>query len=313
MVNKKIVVVGSSNTDMIIKLEHIPRPGETVLGGEFSVAPGGKGANQAVSSARAGGNVIFIARVGDDIFGEKAVKGFIQDGINVEYVVRDKNAPSGVALIFVDRKGENSIAVASGANANLSPNDIKNAKEVLSKSSIMLIQLEIPIETVKTAVKIAYENGVRVILNPAPAQHLDDDLLKKIDIITPNETEVEILTGVKIESEKSIEKAGNILLEKGIKTVLITIGKRGVYVISDDFKCIIPSFDVKPVDTTAAGDVFNGVLAVALSENMSLKDAVRFSNAAAALSVTKLGAQTSAPFREEIELFLKEREDKLIM
>jgi ribokinase len=305
---KNIVVVGSSNTDMIIKLERIPRPGETVLGGEFSIAPGGKGANQAVSAARAGGNVVFIARVGDDIFGEKAVKGFIQDGINVNYIIPDKNAPSGVALIFVDKKGENSIAVAPGSNANLSPDDIKKASDVMAESLIMLIQLEIPIETVKTAVEVAYENKVSVILNPAPAQQLDDDLLKKIDIITPNETEVEILTGIKIEDGKSIEKAGNMLLEKGIKTVLITIGKRGVYIISKDFKGIIPSFDVKPVDTTAAGDVFNGVLAVALSENMSLKDAVRFSNAAAALSVTKLGAQTSAPFRAEIDSFLRERD-----
>lgn len=308
MTNKKIVVVGSSNTDMIIKLEHIPKPGETVLGGEFSIAPGGKGANQAVSAARADGNVIFIARVGDDIFGEKAVKGFIQDGINVEYVIRDKNAPSGVALIFVDKKGENSIAVASGANANLSPNDIINVKDVIADSSIMLIQLEIPIETVNETVKIAYENKVKVILNPAPAQHLSDDLLKKIDIITPNETETEILTGIKIENEKCMEKAGNLLLEKGIETVLITIGKHGVYVVNKDLKGIIPGFKVNPVDTTAAGDVFNGVLAVTLSENMSLKNAVRFSNAAAALSVTKLGAQTSAPFRDEIESFLKERE-----
>jgi ribokinase len=305
---KNIVVVGSSNTDMIIKLERIPRPGETVLGGEFSIAPGGKGANQAVSAARAGGNVVFIARVGDDIFGEKAVKGFIQDGINVNYIIPDKNAPSGVALIFVDKKGENSIAVAPGSNANLSPDNIKKASDVMAESLIMLIQLEIPIETVKTAVEVAYENKVSVILNPAPAQQLDDDLLKKIDIITPNETEVEILTGIKIEDGKSIEKAGNMLLEKGIKTVLITIGKRGVYVINRDFKGIISSFDVKPVDTTAAGDVFNGVLAVALSENMSLKDAVRFSNAAAALSVTKLGAQTSAPFRAEIDSFLRERD-----
>ncbi len=306
--SKNIVVVGSSNTDMIIKLDHIPKPGETILGGEFSIAPGGKGANQAVSAARAGGNVIFIARVGDDIFGEKAVKGFIQDGINVNYIIPDKNAPSGVALIFVDKKGENSIAVAPGSNANLSPDDIKKASDVMAESLIMLIQLEIPIETVRTAVEVAYENKVSVILNPAPAQPLDDDLLKKIDIITPNETEVEILTGIKIEDEKSIEKAGNMLLEKGIKTVLITIGKRGVYVINKDFKGIIPSFDVKPVDTTAAGDVFNGVLAVALSENMSLKDAIRFSNAAAALSVTKLGAQTSAPFRAEIDSFLRERD-----
>ena len=303
--NKNIVVVGSSNTDMIIKMSRIPKPGETVIGGEFSIAPGGKGANQAVSAARAGGNVVFIARVGEDMFGEQSVRGFVQDGINTENIIRDKKAPSGVALIFVDREGENSIAVASGANANLSPADIDASRDVIASASIILMQLEIPIETVKAVVEIAREHEVKVILNPAPAQPLGDDILRYISIITPNESEAELLTGIKVGDEQRTKEAANALLAKGIQTVLITLGARGVYVADSDFKGIIPGFSVQAEDTTAAGDVFNGVLAVLLAENKSLIDAVRFSNAAAALSVTKLGAQTSAPYCEEIEKFLK--------
>ncbi len=303
--NKNIVVVGSSNTDMIIKMSRIPKPGETVIGGEFSIAPGGKGANQAVSAARAGGNVVFIARVGEDMFGEQSVRGFVQDGINTENIIRDKKAPSGVALIFVDREGENSIAVASGANANLSPADIDASRDVIASASIILMQLEIPIETVKAVVEIAREHEAKVILNPAPAQPLGVDILRHISIITPNESEAELLTGIKVEDEQDAEEAANVFLAKGIQAVLITLGARGVYVADSDFKGIIPGFSVQAEDTTAAGDVFNGVLAVLLAENKSLIDAVRFSNAAAALSATKLGAQTSAPYCEEIEKFIK--------
>ncbi|MFC1490808.1 ribokinase [Candidatus Latescibacterota bacterium] len=304
---KNIVIIGSSNTDMIIKLSRIPKPGETILGGDFSIAPGGKGANQAVSAARAGGKVVFIARVGDDMFGKQAVEGFIADSINTENIITDKTASSGVALIFVDKAGENSIAVASGANANLMPSDIDKVKDVIASAGIVLMQLEIPIETIRAAVEIAANGGAKVILNPAPAQRLNDDLLRNISIITPNETEAEMLTGVKVEDECGAEKAAGILLAKGIETVIITLGSRGVYVADADFRGMVPSFSVNAEDTTAAGDVFNGVLSVALAEKMMFTDAVRFSNAAAALSVTKLGAQTSAPYREDIEAFLKMR------
>ena len=304
---KNIVVIGSSNTDMIIKVSRIPKPGETIIGGEFSTAAGGKGANQAVSAARAGGDITFIARVGEDMFGEQAVQGFIRDGINVENIIRDKSAPSGVALIFVDKRGENSIAVASGANAHLSPDDIRAAENIIASAEILLMQLEIPVETVETAVDIAAAHNVRIILNPAPAQQLGDGLLEKISIFTPNESEAELLTGIKVINEQSAEQASRILLEKEIETVLITLGADGVYAASSDFKGIIPGFKVDAVDTTAAGDVFNGVLAVSLAEDKSLIEAVRFSNAAAALSVTTLGAQTSAPSRKEIESFLQER------
>jgi len=302
-----IVVVGSSNTDMIIKTSRIPKPGETVIGGQFTIAAGGKGANQAVGAARAGGNVVFIARVGDDMFGKQAVDGFIADGIDVRHIVTDREAPSGVALIFVDERGENSIAVASGANARLSPGDIDTAKDVIAAADILLMQLEIPIETVCAAAGIAHENGVRVILNPAPARELGDDLCSGISILTPNESEAELLTGVRVEDEKSAAQAADMLLAKGIGTVILTLGPRGVYVASPEYSGIVSGFSVTAEDTTAAGDIFNGALAAALAVETPLREAVRFANAAAALSVMKLGAQTSAPFRRDIEDFLEER------
>ena len=304
---KSIVVIGSSNTDMILKAARLPKPGETIIGGKFSTAAGGKGANQAVSAARAGGEVTLIARVGDDMFGEEAVQGFTRDGINVDNIIRDKNAPSGVALIFVDKMGENSIGVASGANANLSPDDIRGTENVISAAEILLMQLETPVETVEAATDIAAKHNVRIILNPAPAQELSNEFLKKVSVVTPNETEAELLTGIKVEDEKSAEHASRILSEKGIETVLITLGAEGVYAASPEFNGIIPGFEVDAVDTTAAGDVFNGVLAVSLAEGKSLTEAVRFANAAGALSVMTLGAQTSAPSRMEIESFIKDR------
>jgi len=304
---KSIVVIGSSNTDMVVNIDHLPKPGETVIGGSFSMAAGGKGANQAVGAARAGGEVVFVARVGEDTFGEQAVNGFIEDNINVEYIIRDRKAPSGIALIFVDNKGENCIAVASSANANVSPADIKSAREVIVDSHILLMQLEIPLESVKVAAETASGSGVKVILNPAPAQPLGDDILKHISIITPNETEAELLTGIKVKNEQDAEEAAKTLLGRGIETIILTMGSQGVYVASSEFTGIVPAFNVDAVDTTAAGDVFNGVLAVAIAENRSLIDAVRFASAAAALSVMTLGAQTSAPHRDDIEKFLQEK------
>ena len=223
--SNSIVVLGSSNTDMIIKTARIPKPGETILGGEFSIAAGGKGANQAVAAARAGGDVVFIGRVGDDMFGKQAVNGFREDGIAVDYVITDANAPSGVALIFVDEHGENSIAVASGANAQVSPKDVNAAGDVIASAGMLLMQLEIPIETVAAAAEIASENGVKVILNPAPAQPLDDNLLKNIFILTPNETEAEKLTGCKVENELGAAKAAEILRAKGSKTLSLLSGR----------------------------------------------------------------------------------------
>ena len=307
MSKSNIVVIGSSNTDMIIQVDKIPVPGETVLGGEFSIAAGGKGANQAVAAARAGGNVTFIASVGNDSLGTQAIEGFVCDGINVEYIKKVENVASGVALIFVGKEGENSIAVASGANADLDPEFIISSKHVISGANILLMQLETPIETVTWATKLAYKAGVKVILNPAPAQPLNDELLKMISILTPNESEAELLTGIKVEDEAGARKAAEALLGKGIEAVMITLGVRGVYLADGDKREIIPAFKVNAVDTTAAGDVFNGALAVGLAENKPIDEAVRFANAAAALSVTKLGAQPSAHMREDIISFMNNK------
>jgi len=302
----KIVVVGSSNTDMIAKLPRLPKPGETISGGAFSTAAGGKGANQAVAAARAGAEVGLVARVGEDSFGEQAISGFIDDGIDVQHVTRDPSAPSGVALIFVDERGENCIAVAPGANAGLTPNDVEAAEDLIIGADVVVMQLETPLETVERAAALAREHSVRVILNPAPAQPLSDEILGNVSILTPNESEAELLTGIRVEDDAGAEEAARALVARGVKTVILTLGSRGAFVFESGSGELVPGFEVDAVDTTAAGDVFNGSLAVGLAEGMPLTGAVRFANAAAALSVTKLGAQPSAPTRSEIESFLGE-------
>jgi ribokinase len=286
---KPIVVIGSSNTDMIIRLDRIPRPGETLLGGEFLTAAGGKGANQAV---------------GRDGWGEDAVAGLKRDGINVKWVFTDPTAASGVALIFVAKGGENSIAVAGGANAKLSPADVRHAAAAISSAALLVAQLETPLSTVRAAAALAAKAGIPVILNPAPAQPLPDTLLKFVSILTPNETEAEVLTGIKVNDPAGAAKAAAYLRARGVRTVIITLGSRGAYLADVHGEQVVPGFKVKAVDTTAAGDVFNGALAVALAEGNRLPTAVRFANAAAALSVTRRGAQPSAPTRADIERFL---------
>ena len=302
---RRIVIVGSSGTDMIIKLDRIPRPGETLLGGEFHITGGGKGANQAVSAARAGGEVAFVARLGQDEFGDQAIAAFVKDRINVDHIYRDRKVATGVALIFVDKHGENSIGVAPGANGRLSSGDIKNARKIFDGAGVMVVQLEIPLQTVQAAALLAAKSGARVILNPAPARALPDALLRHVSILTPNETEAELLTGIKVNSDSAAAKAASVLRARGVQTVILTLGARGALVATSDSAQIVSGFKVKAVDTTGAGDVFNGALAVALAEEQSLIDAVRFVNAAAAISVTRLGAQPSAPSRREIEKLLK--------
>ncbi|MGZ5488687.1 MAG: ribokinase [Candidatus Aminicenantales bacterium] len=304
---KRILVIGSSNTDMVIRVPRIPRPGETILGGTFTMAAGGKGANQAVAAARAGGRVTFVARVGDDVFGERALANFATDGLDARFIVRTAGSASGVALINVDEHGENSISVASGANALLSIEDVDRADDAFAAADIVLLQLESPLETVEAAARKAGERGVPVVLNPAPARPLEDGLLRRVAVLTPNEHEAEILTGVAVRDERGAREASARLRARGPATVVITLGERGVFASAPEFEGLVPAFKVDPVDTTAAGDIFNGALAVALAEKLALAAALRFAQAAAAISVTRPGAQPSAPMRAEIEAFLADR------
>ena len=292
---KKILVVGSSNTDMVVKSRHLPRPGETVLGGDFLMNPGGKGANQAVAAAKLGGDVTFMAKVGEDVFGKEAKAGLEQYGINTSAILVDENNPSGVALIMVNDQGENSISVALGANGHLNPEDILQLVSFISNADIILIQLEIPLLTVEKVVALSAELGKKVILNPAPAQQLSAALLSSIYLITPNESEATHLTNIEVTDEKSARQAAEVLRRIGVSSVIITLGEKGAYVFSDEVEELIPAPKAHAVDTTAAGDTFNGALAVALSEGKSLKQAVQFANKAAAFSVTRLGAQSSCP------------------
>jgi len=307
MTRKNIVVVGSSNTDMVLQVDRLPNVGETILGGEFSMAAGGKGANQAVAAARAGGDVSFIARVGDDLFGEQAIAGFQRDNINVDYVIIDGDAPTGVALINVDQNGENSITVASGANANLSLEDVEAARDAIKSADVLVTQLETPLRTIEAALSIAAEHGVKAILNPAPAQPLRADILRLVSILTPNVSEAELLTGIAVAGEYDPGAAANALVQQGIETVIVTLGALGAFVSDSNHREFMPGFDVRAIDTTAAGDVFNGALAVAIAGGAAMRDAIVFANAAGALSVTRLGAQPSAPKRNEIDAFLRER------
>lgn len=301
---RQILVVGSSNTDMVIKAAHLPRPGETILGGTFFMNPGGKGANQAVAIARLGGSVTFICKTGSDIFGHQSQQLFEEEGINTSYVFSDSGNPSGVALITVDEKAENCIVVASGANANLLPSDLAKAEEAIEQADLILMQLEVPMETVCFVADIAWQKGKKVILNPAPAHPLPADLLRHLYLITPNETEAEMITGVKITDESSAGEAARLLSEMGVQHVIITLGSKGALIYSGGKAEMVPALKVEAVDTTAAGDVFNGALTVALSEGRSLKEPARFACKASAISVTRVGAQSSAPYRNEVDIFV---------
>lgn len=267
------------------------------------MSAGGKGANQAVAAARLGGTVAFIAKIGYDIFGKQSIDLFEKEGIDTTAIVRDKMEPSGVALITVDDKGENCIVVAPGANAALECSDIDNAREKIEEASLLLMQLEVPIQTVDYAASIAAEKKIKVILNPAPATKLSDELLKKISIITPNQKEAEMLTGIKVTDEVSARQAAIFLRGKGIGTVILTMGAAGAFLMHNDSFAMIPGHKVKVVDTTAAGDVFNGAFAVAICEGKTVEDAVVFACKAAAISVSRLGAQASAPHRTDVESF----------
>jgi len=296
----KIVIVGSSNTDMVIKSERIPRPGETILGGTFLMNPGGKGANQAVAVARLGGDGVFVAKVGSDLFGKESAALYAKEGLDTRFVFTDPAEPSGVALIMVDAQGENCIAVASGANGKLLPTDIDKAAGVIAGADIVLMQMETPMETIEYTAALAAKNGVKVILNPAPAAPLSESLLKKLYMFTPNETEAEFFSGIKVTGWESAERAADAIAAKGVETVVITLGSLGALVREDGKYMRIAAEKVEAVDTTAAGDTFNGALCVALAEGKSVGEAVRFASKAAAISVTRMGAQASVPMRKEL-------------
>jgi ribokinase len=271
-----------------------------VLGGSFFMNPGGKGANQAVAAARLGGDVIFISRIGNDVFGKKSFQIFDEEGIDTRYILTDDKFPSGVALIIVDKAGENSIVVAPGANAQLIPEDINAALGDISRAGIVLVQLEIPLETVQFVVQYAGPKGVKVILNPAPATELPAELFSHIDIITPNKTEASMISGREVTDIHTAKKAAKIIHEMGVKHVVITMGSEGAVIYSEGQFHIVTAGIVETIDSTAAGDVFNGALAVSLSEGKDLVDAVRFACEAATISVTRLGAQSSIPYRHEL-------------
>jgi len=300
--NGNILIIGSTNTDMVIKTKKFPIPGETILGGQFLMNPGGKGANQAVAAARLGGRITFIGKVGNDVFGIQAKHTLQSEGINTDYVYDDETLPSGVALITVDGEGENTIVVAAGANASLDSKDIDKSIKAFTNADLVVLQLEIPLATVEYVCQLAYEQGKRVLLNPAPAQILSDELFQKIFVLTPNNSEAELLTGIRVVDEPSAYAAALKIKNRGVKNVILTLGAAGAYLLSDTYSGMIASPKVLPIDTTAAGDVFVGGLAVALSEGETLVHAVSFANHAAALSVTKMGAQISAPFRKELML-----------
>ncbi|ENT8519018.1 ribokinase [Raoultella ornithinolytica] len=303
----KLVVLGSINADHILNLESFPTPGETVTGHHYQVAFGGKGANQAVAAGRSGADIAFIACTGDDDIGERVRRQLERDRIDVA-PVRAVNAQStGVALIFVNAEGENVIGIHAGANAALSVEQVEAEKARIAGAQALLMQLESPLESVLAAAKIAHQHQTTVVLNPAPARDLPDELLSLIDIITPNETEAKKLTGIRVENDDDAAKAARVLHEKGIGIVMITLGSRGVWVSHDGQGRRVPGFKVQAVDTIAAGDTFNGAFVTALLEGTALDEAIRFAHAAAAIAVTRKGAQPSVPWREEIDEFLRQQ------
>ena len=299
---EKIVVIGSCNTDMVIKVAHLPLPGETIIGHDFMTNQGGKGANQAVAVARMGGETLFIARLGDDGFGRQSLSLLNEEGIDTRFVTLTKETPTGVALIPVDEKGENSIIVASGANALLSENDVNAAQTEICQAKILLMQLETPVQTLSCAAEMAHQHGVTVILNPAPfpEKSLPAELLRNVDLIILNETEAAAMSGVEVKDADSALQAIRRIRELGVKQVIITAGGSGAYTEEKGKLIHVPAFNAEVIDTTAAGDTFCGALCVALSRNYEYSEAISIANKAASISVTRMGAWRSIPFAAEV-------------
>jgi len=292
----KVLVVGSINMDLVVRVPHSPKPGETVLGGDFETFPGGKGANQAVAAARMGGEVTMVGRVGSDNFGDTLIQGLIENNIKTSYVIKDSETPTGIAMIAVAANGENLIVVASGANYKVSEADVANARDIMRDMDLLLIQLECPLETVAAAIDLAKAYDIPVVLNPAPAQPLSQALLVNVDVLTPNETELKMLAGV-----ENVNEAIQKVLSWGTKNLVVTLGANGARVVTKDMDRHIPAHEITAVDTTAAGDAFNGALAVAFAEGKSLLEAVDYGMAAGALAATRRGAQPSLPTRDAVE------------
>ena len=297
---KKIIVIGSSNVDMVVRTSHLPAPGETILGGEFFMNQGGKGANQAVAIKRLGGNLIFMAKLGNDVLGRQSVGYFKKEGIDTRYIALDEDSASGVALISVDDHAENSIVVASGANMLLNEQNVDKMLEEMCEGDILLMQLEIPLQTVEYAARKAFGKGVKVVLNPAPARSLPKELFRHLYMVTPNRIEAEMLTGIKIANDADVEKVAEEICAMGVKNVIITLGSKGCLIREEGVSYRIDAFKVEPIDTTAAGDTFNGALCVGLSEGMDLKQAAVMASKASSIAVTRMGAQSSIPYREEL-------------
>ncbi|HFI5326187.1 TPA: ribokinase [Serratia liquefaciens] len=308
MATGKLVVLGSINADHILNIEQFPRPGETVIGKQYKVAFGGKGANQAVAAGRSGADIAFIACVGADDIGERVRQQLASDRIDTQPIEAIADSTTGVALIFVNAEGENVIGIDAGANAAVTPDYLARYQQKVIEADALLMQLESPLETVIAAASLAKQHQTQVILNPAPARELPDDLLATIDMITPNETEAQRLTGIAVNDDNDAARAAQVLHDKGIATVIITLGSRGVWLSENGNGKLVPGFKVKAVDTIAAGDTFNGALVTALLEGKIMADAVRFAHAAAAIAVTRPGAQPSVPWREEIDAFLQQQE-----
>ncbi len=304
---KPIVVFGSFVVDLTSRSAGLPVPGQTILGSSFKMGPGGKGSNQAVAAHRAGANVTLVTKVGKDVFGKVATDFYRGEGMNVDYILEDENRETGVALILVDEKSaQNEIVVVPAACANISMEEVEKCRPLIENASILLLQHEINFDAQYAVIDIASKAGVKIVLNPAPACEVPDEILKKIDIVTPNETEAQVLTGVEVKNLEDAQKAARVFLDKGVKNVVITMGSLGAFATDGEKSELLPRLKVDAVDTTGAGDAFNGGFVMALSEGKDLFEALRYGNATGALSVTKLGTAPAMPRREEIDAMVKE-------
>lgn len=299
---KNICVIGSLNMDLVVNVENMPKIGQTLIGSDFKEVPGGKGANQAVAMARLNGNVSMIGKVGNDSFGQTLINALKNDNVNTKYIQVEKGA-SGVALITVDKNANNSIVVAPGANFKLTNNDIDNNIEAIQNSDIVVVQLETPLDTIKYSLRKAKELGKYTILNPAPAVVLEDEIIANVDLLTPNETELEIISGIQINKEEDIKVAAKKMIEKGVKELIVTLGSKGSLYINSEKSNFVSAYKVQAVDTTAAGDSYTGALSVALANNKNIEQAMDFASKVGALSVMKEGAQSSLPTLEDVQNF----------